>query len=108
MDVIEAVSIKEATIVELPRWPVSKLTVIQNLNIAYSLRKKQLRLKDADFSTRKYKEIGKRKGRERNGRGQKRRGKAMTEKKFSTLKISTSYPRYRHLNQYIYAALTSI
>lgn len=80
MDATAAVSTKEATTIELPGWPVSKLTVYQNLNIAYSLRKKQLRLKEANFSTKKYMEIGKEKGRERNGRRQKRRGKAMTEK----------------------------
>lgn len=32
VDVIEAVSTKEATIVELSGWPVSKLTAYQNLN----------------------------------------------------------------------------
>lgn len=46
---------------------------------------------------------------------QKKREKAITEKerkgyiteKLSTVEMSTSYPRYRHLNWYIYDALTS-
>lgn len=45
------------------------------------------------------------KDRERNG---KYTEKAITEKKLSTVEMSMSYPRYRHLNWYIYAALTSI